>query len=96
MHTPGPWELKTHIEKGESQGAPYMFVQSCENGEIISRVSNFDNARLIAAAPELLEACEKAHDELCKATFSGRGDVRGLDYAIDKIKSAVAKAEGKE
>jgi sugar-specific transcriptional regulator TrmB len=46
------------------------------------------------AAPELLEAAKAAEEELCKATFPGRRDQRGLNYAIKKLRAAIAKAQG--
>ena len=58
-HTPGPWEL------APAQNSPYCYVNSATWGMLASVVVRMDgmdcsegaaNARLIAAAPELLEA----------------------------------------
>ncbi len=61
QHTPGPWK---HLRRRETDGShdvmagnpPHCVAtcgrQSCDDGIIAA------NARLIAAAPDLLEACE--------------------------------------
>jgi hypothetical protein len=47
------------------------------------------NARLIAAAPDLLEACKRIHNY-----FMGTGgDPLGVDQVVEK---AIAKAEGRD
>ena len=71
----------------------------------------YDNARLIAAAPELLEACKEAvvlFQKLgVKLLASGnisnieelpehKGDKHGNGSTVDKIQQAIAKAEGRE
>lgn len=50
------------------------------------------NARLIAAAPDLLEACKAmmAWNE----TFDGE-DCEGLSAQIEQLRAAIAKAEGR-
>lgn len=50
-YTPGPW----YAEHGTEE---YFFV-SLKGGEMFPREENAANARLIAAAPDLLEALEK-------------------------------------
>jgi hypothetical protein len=95
-HTPGPWKVETKKSEWEcNRGIPIYknFVQ-------IARVILFDsktvcpeesqaNARLIAAAPELLEACKEALEHFDKYT---KGIV--ID-AKDSLRMAIAKAEGK-
>jgi hypothetical protein len=98
-HTPGKW-WASGLEVGT---APMMDVK-------IARVSgaNFDeakaNARLIAAAPELLEALKAtnsaAHEALIVLRDVLRDDarfddlIRALDNATDVGYAAIAKAEG--
>ena len=62
-HTPGPWEVGT-----EWNGKPRLMVRSKEGEssfEIAVLLGNYDeresNARLIACAPEMLEALRNSH-----------------------------------
>jgi hypothetical protein len=83
-HTPAPWEY---------DGCEYV---TRETFDIICALPNADasidedtieaNARLIAAAPDLLKAAEFA----VKAIESDRWHV----MAIDKLRAAIAKATG--
>ena len=52
-HTPGPWTVSDGIVRSE-YGKALANVCMAGNGETVP------NARLIAAAPELLEACAAA------------------------------------
>jgi hypothetical protein len=61
-HTPGPWQVNSndplHVcdADGESRGcSPIAFVQVGNDGRWTAKA----NARLIAAAPELLERLEE-------------------------------------
>ena len=64
-HTPGPWETgcrRTQVEvRPEGWNVP-MCVADCHplNYPPDSEQERVANARLIAAAPELLEACKSA------------------------------------
>lgn len=93
-HTPGPWTVGAHqkiISRGWSiripeDGSAIAYVLGEKNPELHA------NARLIAAAPELLEACKyvvqyhRDHD-------SGEGELYGLDFVTTCI-NAIRKAEG--
>ena len=98
-HTPGPWTYK-----GKSGDGKRQFVESdmkrdswdCCRVEVDSDDCNYDmavaNARLIAAAPDLLSACESAlrfHD-----AFSTHTAPRLLQACADKLRAALAKARG--
>lgn len=91
-HTPGPW--KTKISGGERD----VFSVKDIHGHVLARVSGYAisaitpeqrraNARLIAAAPDLLEALKKVV-AMCDA-----GALAALD--IDAIRDDIAKAEPK-
>lgn len=86
MHTPGPWK----IEDGEPNSQIVYIVESDGestigeidlSGDGIDEETGMANARLIAAAPELLtlleeslvyvEECESFHKESCR-TLSKR------------------------
>lgn len=83
-HTAGPWHI------GVRQPSSDKFIYGSKGEEVADcdRKTNFPdenlaNARLIAAAPELLEACKNA--------LIDPDD----DHARKMIESAIAKAEGK-
>ena len=84
-HTPGPWSIDKeerwviHEPEGKSGTlvVPEIYL---DDDEAIA------NARLIAAAPELLEALESFPGFLC-GTESG-------DAWIDQMRAAIAKARG--
>jgi hypothetical protein len=86
-HTPGSWRATTkHVYAPETEDRLGLDVQI--NGG--NRDDNKANARLIAAAPELLEACIKMI-EYCDNQNPPQGN--GL-WCIRLIRAAIAKATG--
>lgn len=105
-HTPGPWQ--TSIIRDEPNGnatcvlatVPYLgsfSVADCDTFGAKSFVSDnerIDNATLIAAAPDLLEACKAALEE-----FQHLGQALGeftqpqMVEAWNKVEAAIAKAK---
>jgi hypothetical protein len=87
QHTPGPWEKEgATILQGITKKE--ICKMSGKNEEIQNA-----NARLIAAAPELLSACQ-AFLELFQ---SGKNSERRNPYSRPEIKAAIAaitKAKG--
>jgi len=91
-HTMGPWYLDFDTVSTEPRRKGYVLAQvsfgSIDPDEVKA------NAHLIAAAPELLEACK-----LVAATFkrsNDSGNFLGDDEheAWNKVDKAIAKAEG--
>ena len=92
-HTPGPWVLKVRkhddftVAEIEIDASPYRGdvarLQSCEHIDGIATDELLANARLIASAPELLEALEMA---VLWLKFDGKYDVLGFQAAIAKAK----------
>lgn len=87
-HTPGPWRQNLYL------GGAYAIDHIAPNGDILARVAVVDglmeskaNALLIAAAPDLLEACKKL-------ITGWQSDTDTLQVAIDAARAAIAKAEG--
>lgn len=82
-HTPGPWHVANgcQIRSAKDQIAKAWMMR---NGEGLA------NARLIAAAPEMLEALE----EIVSAA-DGDGWSQ-LDADLRKARAAIAKAKGRE
>lgn len=95
-HTPGPWEVNGYAIEAVDETDPTwsIFIASVE--DIDDEYGNTDaNARLIAAAPELLEACEVAKAAL-KSLIPGATNVSAegdTDYEL--ICAAIRKAKGK-
>ena len=100
-HTPGPWEYLT--ETTYAGDYPYSVGHKVKIGNEILTISCHGygadkffeeaaaNARLIAAAPELLEACKDA------LAFVEELDRRGIAQEWSgegALKAAIEKAEG--
>lgn len=84
QHTPGPWH--------EYQSEKYGFKMiSSEYGESIANHVPNEDARLIAAAPEMLEMC-KLFEE-CMTTIDGK-DGYDASYELAKVRAVLAKVEG--
>lgn len=102
-HTPGPWAYSTShegwsyaINIHQAEDATYtpdwsdVAFKTCQ-GE--RREIQEANARLIAAAPELLEALEEARTGLLWYRDRNPGQSDGSDdEAMERIVAAIAKA----
>ena len=93
QHTPGPWAIYVNapsdivIRKMSKDG-----YELCA----IARVSSgYANARLIATAPELLEALEKCRKEL-SAWMRCYCEDAATQEAISQASAAIAKATGEK
>jgi hypothetical protein len=94
-HTPGPWERETRPDSG---GAERPIVVG--DGDLVCAVSRRGlarqeaeaNARLIAAAPDLLAASKAIEAALTDldVDFEPEDD---LKRALNAVRAAVAKAE---
>lgn len=63
-HTPGPWKVSDHRHRN---GEETFRIEHGHVGEIVAFMESSANeadARLIAAAPELLKALERCNDAL--------------------------------
>jgi hypothetical protein len=107
-HTPGPWEFRTytggctvvssHEEPGTSVRDRLKGVTIKIDAIIRDDQSNASDAspdaRLICAAPDLLEACIRAlpylRDHIGMTRYEGPGD----RIALDLCEEAIAKATG--
>lgn len=87
-HTPGPWKLYPDDENGQAVvGGQHTEIATCWHhclGSIEKQMRA--NARLIAAAPDLLNALEN----LTIAIGMGWD----LDGVVDQAAAAIAKATG--
>ena len=98
-HSPGPWIVEEGEYSGNNWLVGTLFVgNDRETGDDIfvhittdhihasqlGYTRALDDARLIAAAPQLLEACKMAYLALDK----------GIEINLDKLAAAIAAAEG--
>lgn len=88
-HTAGPWEAIRHRICAEGEGfAPLALVQEQPRHEVLVA-----NAKLIAAAPDLLAALEAALP-LVKELWQQNADERGEEiwWQFERMCAAYAKA----
>lgn len=91
-HTPGPWKLET--QRAPNGGTYYRIYDHEDANAVISqvigdgRIEYHANARLIAAAPELLEALKVA-----QAIINKDIDITEMD--CEQIAQAIRLAEGR-
>lgn len=96
QHTPGPWALKGYLV-GDKQGHRSIYgpkpwgsgsAKVAQTQGVRPAAENEANARLIAAAPELLEALEELHLKAVVGTDEER------HAALIKAWAAISKARG--
>jgi len=111
-HTPGPWDWGPHsdelvgrYEVNAGEGRQRSHICECHgNRQQTRKVSDEEaaaNARLIAAAPELLAVAKMAFDyaQDTKGRFIDHWDgedAESYDKLCDACDAAIAKAEGRE
>jgi hypothetical protein len=94
-HTPGPWSASINSKplytSAEIYGPPNGFgMVASIHASVGSDGEKLANARLIAAAPELLDALKEA---LANLEYLGLRDNK-LPGMMQRINCAIAKAEG--
>jgi hypothetical protein len=93
-HTPGPWRVGRGDKKQVySDHGGECLVAECQScGDSVSEA--YANARLVAAAPDLLAACKTAYKRLerfgehATIAYGGEGGLSAILWA------AIAEAEG--
>lgn len=89
-HTPGPWRIHGRVIRVPGRGV----IAEIPGPETVGVFDWLDNARLIAAAPDLLEAVKQmigVYDDYGAGFYNQDEFVEG----VDKARAAIAKAEGK-
>ena len=96
-HTPGPWQFNESDRDNEDGGFINIYCQDNASAQIAEVVPTFGyasadiaNARLIAAAPELLAALQEA--EFFMGGFDDAGEDR--PECLDRVRAAITKATG--
>ena len=101
-HTQGPWKVLEHARgRGKTcvttaNGAPVQAV-ICEidvKSVATDNATRLANARLIAAAPDLLAALNEVLGDLCDFQEAYPDLSDQFDGTFAKINAAIAKAEG--
>lgn len=102
-HTPGPWTIR---DGGFIDGKGFFCLATVRAAHVPNEPEAIANARLIAAAPDMLAvlkvvlACPQATTALARI---GTGTRTGVDYfggevwtsnAFEDLCAAIAKAEG--
>lgn len=97
-HTPGPWKWDA---RGDVSGRLGRDVAKCDFGDIEDKyLENLANARLIAAAPDLLAALEQIatfNDHAANARLEATGSYSAFDEpgSVQIARAALAKAKGR-
>jgi hypothetical protein len=84
-HTPGPWDNYGPIVHIGGQHIAHVVLNETNADGNRGSDEERANARLIAAAPELLEACEAVAN-----------DPYTTCACAEKVRAAIAKAKGEE
>ena len=99
-HTPGPWKAAPTFVENENTFWGIYAPAVCPkqfNGERVGKVLNEADARLIAAAPDLLEALRELVTEHDTEPYGhegpwyGRNDTGGIVLARDAIRKATGE-----
>lgn len=90
-HTPGPWVISRSkgLEIFPNNQGEYLPIAKVRIQDDIE--SSYANAALIAAAPELLEACKASLEYMLDEASSPLKAERALEY----LSAAIAKCEVK-
>lgn len=87
-HTPGPWNIENQSEIINKHNE---LIAKAWTADYISWEQTKANARLIAASPELLEACKESLDFII-----GHIPDYGNEYLlVEKLEKIIAKYTGK-
>lgn len=97
MHTPGPWSVETKGSKHFIDGDDGLTVGYIDRAGVRDRATIEANARLIAIAPELLDALRAliaADTAICENVGTKSDQAMQRIAALDAADRAIAKAEG--
>jgi len=88
-HTPGPWEKATIGIGTNSKQVVWLGENTGKQVQVIGTGRDHANARLIAAAPELLEQCKFLERMLVTTSHHSSNK-------LAKVREVLAKVEGGE
>ena len=95
-HTPGPWTLEPSCIRGGDRSRSLVI---CGPGRVSGRSpaehgEDEANARLIAAAPELLQACREALADL--EGYLAEWETDPALETVQELRAVIAKATGQD
>ena len=103
QHTPGPWKL-SNVPTIENGMTSYHVFAPVSSGYVIARTGQSsvegtlaeaqENARLLAAAPDLLEALQNARNVLAGLATGDLKEITPDSPALRAARAAIAKATG--
>jgi hypothetical protein len=96
QHTPGPWWVDIDVCVAAGSGVDYLTVAEIVDANTKPGEAEA-NARLIAAAPELLQAAKNALADIegILPEFEPSGDREHPAWqTIEELKAAILRAEG--
>lgn len=97
-HTPGPWNIAQDIHNGRigicSEQGVVVFAPHIRGGIQLAGVQRIEDARLISAAPDLLEAAKTVMAGLLQRIHDAK-EVTPVFAGIAALDAAIAKAEGR-
>jgi hypothetical protein len=91
QHTPGPWYETT---KGRNEYQSAICQESTGNTIALTYTSNDADARLIAAAPDILKALEFVQYAFLRHAMDPREMGASLSANWELIEAAISKAKG--
>jgi hypothetical protein len=92
QHTPGPWAV---TDRDWAKGYRIQAtVGSVKTGEDIAQITNVPDARLIAAAPEMLAVIGEILDGLNDLGERAYRVAEALNPELEKARALLAKVEG--
>lgn len=100
-HTAGPWKIKGFFITAQHGNRENSVVADIDRHAWLSEGEAQANARLIASAPELLEALKEVRVLCCKYAMDtslcleGRPMGELINKTVTLIDKEIAKAEGK-
>lgn len=90
-HTPGPWSNnKWNSEEHQISANGGTIALISHSHSLVSESEADANARLIAAAPEMLEACKMALVQIQQDNDERKAEHRGTEW---QLKAAIEKAQ---
>ena len=94
-HTPAPW----HFKKLAMHDGGHVVMFTAQNGQRTHRLDcagefKEADARLIAVAPQLLEALQTTAENLRSWKAASNSGIKTFDSWLEVVEEAIAKAEG--